>query len=172
MAVEFYLHSYTNRQRDKWYDFSDNKMYINRIQSSQAYKNFFNEFNVYDKLDRMIHQHQFYFTYNHYTLDFYGLSGLINDDLHLSIGACKVKVNIRKIAGPTGPLIKLRTYLVTVTLFDEYNYEWWDESKQGLFAIFANNILGYGGEAIGLVVPYKWKIDISYIYYYVCPHGA
>ena len=172
MSIRFYLHSIFNREYNKLYNFSDNEEYIQKIKSSKTYKKFLNDFNIKEKLDKMIHQSESYFTYGSYSLDFYENND--HKDLQLSIGVCKAKVRIVKLSGPTGgPIMKTRLYSITVTLYDTYDFEWWDVSKDSTdFTKYINNILGFHPQELGAVVPYRWAINIGYMYYsYVCPHG-
>ena len=63
MTFQFYAHAFVNRDENKLYDFSDNKMYVNNIKNSYAYNDFLSRFNLDSKLESMIHQHESYHTY-------------------------------------------------------------------------------------------------------------
>lgn len=176
MAMQFYLHSIFNREYNKLYDFSDNKMYVEKIRNSNAYADFWNRYNLFEKLDNMVHQSESYYTYGDesngdYSLDFYEHKDC--RDLQLSLGQCKVKVSIKKLAGPIVQMNNVRIYEITLIVSDDYNFEYWDVSKDSSFTKYVNNILGYNPQELGAVVPYRLKISIKNIYptYFKCPHG-
>ena len=176
MAVQFYLHAYVNRKENALYDFSDNEMYMKRIKETEMIKNLYNTFDetfdIYSKLDNMIHQHELYFTYYGndqypYTLSFYDY----DKDLYLSIGECRIKLNIVKTGETKGRRTKLRFYRVSVIMYDEYNYEKWTWTKKDKFTKALNNGLGFEPQYLKLLNPYRWEIVLyTFDKVYMCPH--
>ncbi len=169
MTFQFYAHAFVNREENQRYDFSDNKMYVNKIKQTKQYQDFVNTHlsNLDNILERMIHQHEYYLSI-YKELDFTRDGEDI--DLHLSIGHCTIAFIIKKISSFSSILGNIiRNYSISIVVSDLYDFKY-IEKASGVVD-YINNILGYDIQTSGGLIPYYWYIDYSFLYIYICNHG-
>lgn len=176
MTIQFYAHAYINRELDKWYDFSDNDMYKDKIKKTSLFKNFVNKYlnNLNEYLEMIIHRNEIYFSDN--TTINYGdkTKADYNEDLHLSIGKCTATIVIKKLFSCHFATNVIRGYSVKVSITDHYDFK---AEKWNSITNYINNILGYAPQESGMLIPYFWHIDFDYYssvnpYIFVCKHGG
>ncbi len=176
MTIQFYAHAYINRELDKWYDFSDNDMYKDKIKKTSLFKNFVNKYlnNLNEYLEMIIHRNEIYFSktaelnYNDKSVSDY------NIDLHYAIGWCTATIVIKKLFSCHFATNVIRGYSVQVSITDYYNFE--VKEWNGITS-YINNILGYAPQESAMLIPYYWHIDFDYYnsvnpYIFVCKHGG
>ena len=65
-----------------------------------------------------------------------------------------------------------RGYLITMTVYDPYDFKYLSEKDQKNLVIrFINNNFGNNLQNNKSLIPYNWQIKFNFYYFYVCKHG-
>lgn len=167
MTAKFYLFGITHRVLKARYNITES-MYVNTIMASKPFKDLFLVGKDGEKgiiFENMIHQHETFkfiettLTFRHDILD-----------LFLSIGSCNVQITIKKIGQHDSQFGNMRNYLISVLLWDYYDFADLTESNETEIVKFINNTAGFIPQNMGIVIPYYWDMKWNFIQTYVCHH--